>query len=65
MASISLVAKYKTQNKLTLELDADKFEKLLADFGYFSDDFLKSVERAEKDVKAGRVKKYKSLADIK
>ena len=29
----------------------------------FSDDFLASIDRAEKDVKAGRVHKLKSLKD--
>jgi hypothetical protein len=65
MASLSLVTKNKSQQKIVLELDAFKFEKLMADFGYFSDDFLACVDRAEKDIKAGRIYKSKSLKEIK
>jgi len=46
-------------------MDADRFEKLAADFGFFSKDFLRSLEQAEKDVKAGRVRKIQSLKDLR
>ena len=46
-------------------MDADQFEKLAADFGFFSKDFLKSLERAEKDVKAGRTRKLQSLRQLR
>jgi len=62
MASMNIQIKNNSQNqKMVIELDAVKFEKLVASFGFFSDDFCESVERAEKDYKAGRVKKIKSL----
>ncbi len=53
------------KHKATVELDTDKFEKLAALFGMFNPDFLKSVARAEKDYKAGRVIKLKSLKDLR
>ena len=41
-------------------MDAYKFEKMAAIFGLFGKEFIKSLNRAEKDYKAGRVKKIKS-----
>lgn len=48
-----------------MEFDAGKFERLAAVLGMFNPDFLKSVARAEKDYKAGRVIKFKSLKDLR
>lgn len=50
--------------KFLVEIDAQKLEKLAADFGLFNPDFLKSIEMAEKDYRAGRFKKIKSLKEI-
>lgn len=51
--------------KIRIEVDADKFERLAADFGLFNPDFLKSINQAEKDVRSGRVKKVTSLRDLR
>ena len=48
-----------------LELDVDKLERLTANLDFFGDDFLKSVERAEKDEKAGKFHKLNSLRDLR
>ena len=64
MASLELTIK-KRNNRVLVEMDAERFEKLAADFGFFSEDFLKSLERAEKDAKAGRVRKIKSLRELR
>ena len=53
-----------TKATFTVEFDANRFERIAAALGMFSDDFLASIDRAEKDVKAGRVHKLKSLADL-
>jgi len=53
------------KHKAMVELDADKFEKLAAIFGLFNPDFLKSLARAEKDIKAGRVTKLRSLKNLR
>lgn len=50
--------------KIRIEVDAAKFERLAADFGLFNPDFLKSVDQAEKDARAGRMKKIASLRDL-
>ncbi len=64
MASLELTIK-KRNHRVLIEMDADRFEKLAADFGFFSKDFLRSLEQAEKDVKAGRVRKIQSLKDLR
>ena len=67
MVSLNITIKQNKNRsrKATIEFDADKFEKLAALFGLFNPDFLKSLARAEKDVKAGRVRKVKSLKDLR
>ena len=64
MSSLELTIK-KRNHRVLVEMDADQFEKLAADFGFFSKDFLTSLERAEKDVKAGRIRKVKSLKQLR
>jgi len=51
--------------KFTVSFDADRFERVAAGFGMFGEEFLESLDRAEKDVKAGRVKKIKSLVSLR
>jgi len=53
------------KHKAIVELDADKFEKLAAIFGLFNPDFLKSLARSEKDIRAGRITKLRSLKDLR
>ena len=47
-----------------VEFDAERFERIAAALGMFSEEFLVSLDRAEKDVKAGRVHVAKSLAEL-
>lgn len=66
MVSLNITIKQgKNRSKKTVEFDAGKFERLAAVLGMFNPDFLKSVARAEKDYKAGRVIKFKSLKDLR
>lgn len=66
MVSLNITIREKNNRfkKAVVELDADKFEKLAGIFGLFNPDFLKSVARAEKDIKAGRVREIKSLSSV-
>jgi hypothetical protein len=64
MSSLELTIK-KRNHRILIEMDADRFETLAADFGFFGKDFLKSLELAEKDVKAGRVRKIQSLKELR
>ena len=67
MASLTVNVRAKTKlgKKILVEFDADKFERLAADFGFFGPDFIQSIERAEKDYRAGRVKKIRSLKSLR
>ena len=51
--------------KILVEFDADRFERLAAVFGLYSREFLNSLHRAEKDYLAGRVRKIKSLKELR
>lgn len=64
-ATISIKQKRGGTNKFNVEIDADKFEKLAASLGFFGKDFLKSLDRAEADYKAGRISKAKSLRELR
>jgi hypothetical protein len=50
---------------LRIEVDAEKFERLAANFGFFGPEFLASLNRAEADVRAGRVRKISSLRALR
>jgi len=67
MASLTITIKPHVNHpkKILIEMDAEKFEKLAADLGLFNPEFLKSLDRAEKDYKAGRIKKIKSLKELR
>ena len=67
MSSLELTVKQSTasQKKFFIEIDAKKFEKMAALFGFFNPDFLKSLDRAENDYRRGRVENLKSLKDLR
>ncbi len=66
MANLSIFITPKTKRrKILVEIDADRLEKLAASLGFFGDDFLKSLEKAEKDYKAGRIRKIRSLKELR
>ena len=51
--------------KLIVELDADRFERLAANLGFFSKEFLASLERAEREVRQGKARRLRSLRDLR
>jgi len=67
MSSLTVTIKQSRSRakKILIEMDAEKFERLAATLGFFSPDFLKSLDRAEKDYKAGRFRKIKSLKELR
>lgn len=54
-----------TGKDILVKINADQFERLAATFGFFNPEFLKSLQRAEKDIKQGRMRKLKSLKDLR
>ena len=63
--SIKIKPKINHSQKVLIELNADKFERLAANFGFFSQEFLESLENAEKDYKKSRIRKIKSLKELR
>ena len=55
----------KHPRKTVVEFDADQFEKMAAAFGFFNPEFVKDMEESEKDYRAGRVKRLRSLKDLR
>jgi len=63
---ISVTKKTSAQKStFTVEFDADRFERIAAALGMFSDGFLESLDRSEKEIKLGKYKKLKSLKDLR
>ncbi|MEK7117273.1 MAG: hypothetical protein AAB861_00680 [Patescibacteria group bacterium] len=50
---------------ITVSFNADKFERVAASFGLFREEFLNSLDRAERNIRDGKVKKIKSLASLR
>jgi len=67
MSSLTITIKPRADHpkKILVEMDIEKFERLAADLGFFNPEFLKSLSRAEKDYRAGRFKKVKSLKELR
>ncbi len=51
--------------KVLVELDADRLERLASNLGFYNPDFLRSIERAERDYRAGRVYTVTSLRELR
>lgn len=65
MVSLNITIKQgKNRSKKIVEFDVGQFEKLAAAFGMFNPDFLKRLDKAEKDIKAGKIRKINSLEDL-
>ncbi len=63
--SITIKSRDKDKKKILIEMDANRFERLAANLGFFNSDFLKSLDRAEKDYKTRRIKKIESLKELR
>ncbi|MEK7183412.1 MAG: hypothetical protein AAB776_02125 [Patescibacteria group bacterium] len=65
MVSLPLkIGRGRRAQTVTVQVDASRFERLAAVFGFFNPGFLSSVDRAEKDYKAGRVRKITSFSQL-
>lgn len=51
--------------RVTVELDRDRFERLAAGLGFFRPEFLESLERAEREISAGKARRLRSLRDLR
>ncbi len=53
------------KKEYVVTLDANRFERLAATFGFFNPDFLKSLNQAERDIKKGKVREISSLKELR
>lgn len=58
-------AQAKKSKKYIVEFGAETLERLAAACGWFHPEFTASIERAERDITAGRVKKLRSFKDLR
>ena len=67
MASLGIKIKptSKVGRTVRVEIDASQLERLAANFGFYNPEFLDSLDKAEADYKAGRVKKISSLRELR
>lgn len=66
MSSLTLTIKPSQKRKrVSIELDADRFERLAANLGLFRKEFLESLARAEREVSQRRTHRLRSLRDLR
>lgn len=53
------------KEKVRVELDAERFERLAAGLGFFTSEFVSSVDRAEREIVEGKTKRLHSLKDLR
>lgn len=55
----------KQERKVRVELDAEQFERLAAGLGFFTSQFVASVDRAEKEIAEDKTRRLRSLKDFR
>ncbi len=50
---------------INIRMDANRLERFAAACSFFSKSFIQSIDRAEADIKAGRVKKVTSFTQLR
>lgn len=55
----------KRKEKVRVELDAERFERLAAGLGFFNGEFIASIDRAEREISEGKVKRLRRLKDLR
>ena len=64
MATI-IVEQKSNSNRIKIEIDATKFERLAANLGLFSKSFLSSLDKSEKEAKQGKLTRLSSFKDLR
>ena len=65
MANPTITIEKVSSGKFRVEMDIDKFERLADALGLYNSEFLKTLERSEKDYREGRYRKVNSLKDLR
>jgi len=55
----------KRKEKIRVELDAERFERLAAGLGFFNAEFVASVDRAEGEIAERKTKRLRGLKDLR
>lgn len=55
----------KNTDKFSVQIDRHGFERLADSLGLFNVDFLEGLDRAQKDVALGHIKKLNSLRELR
>jgi hypothetical protein len=64
VATITVERKPRSQ-RVVVEIDAEKLERLAATLGLFNEEFLKSLSRSERDIALSRTKRLRSLRELR
>ena len=65
MANPTITIEKSRSGKFRIEVDIDKLERLADALGLYNPEFLKSLERSEKDYREGRYRKITSLKELR
>ena len=65
MLTLTMRPLLKRERKVRVEFDAERFERLAAGLGFFSPQFIASINRAEKEISEGKAKRLRSLKDLR
>ncbi|MEK7146668.1 MAG: hypothetical protein AAB772_00240 [Patescibacteria group bacterium] len=67
MNSLAVLIKPKktVRKKILVEINAEQFERLAANLGFFGQEFLQSLRKAEQEYRQGKIKKIKSLKELR
>ncbi len=65
MNSLTITAKPAAKRRITIELDANRFERLAADLGLLRKEFIDSVDHAEQEIVQGKARRLHSLKDFR
>lgn len=62
--ALGIVKKSRNSKKIFVEVDAHRLERLADALGFYNPDFLQSLERAEQDIKRGRLTRFHMNKDL-
>lgn len=65
-SNLKLNIRPKTRGRrVVVEIDADRFERLAADLGFFGKEFLASIGRAEREISGRKLNRLQGLRGLR
>jgi hypothetical protein len=65
MATITLLEKPNAQKKVRVEIDLDQWERIADVFGMYNPNFIKTLDKSLMESKQGKVRKIRSLRELR